>query len=322
MKKTDPAFSLLVIFLLGASSLVAPDATSQAQTYAVAQAPAIMAAPSTSVSQPLQSATTLPVKSSRVKRFFSRLKSMVKRNPPHNPKPRRFALHKPHWLSKFARKKGKTAPVTATSDGMLKAHIEKNVHVSSDEAKLPAGLIKCSDNAHVVIHRGCVVDMQWGDVLVAARRQVMIHTGGTSIVMQRGAIALISNRAGVTKIRNLNESRLQSIRVFLEDTAFPVRAGQEVAIASDFGTLQSSVQIDSVQRRALNTFELPSGRQLMSCEFEPVTMIKHNDLLRSMIHTNDPSEKAAFNSILKMAACLQIATAGHGEYLPMAHDAR
>jgi hypothetical protein len=226
------------------------------------------------------------------------------------------ALHQP----KPSRKSRLLACLKRKKQKKIRAHLQKNIYVSRNEANLPSGLVKCSPDADVVIHTSNVIDMRSGDLLVAAKRPLVIRAGASSVLVSKGAIVLVSQRAGIAKVNNLSESKLNSARVVVDGTLLPVKAGQEYVIADDFDSLQKSVEEDNVHRRALHTFELPGGVQLMSCEYEPVTLIKHNDLLSSMIHTSNRTDKQVFNKIIKMAACLQIATASHGQYSPLAQD--
>lgn len=273
-----------------------------------------MSAVDAALSQPPTAVSTAPPKRSKVKALWAHVKSVVAR------RKQTAGSYRAGKDTKIARKPGLFGRFKRNNKKVLKAHLRKNSYVTRNEAKLATGLVKCSPDADVVIHNSRLVTMNSGDVLVSAKQPLVVKSGSASVLIAKDVIALVSTRYGVTKIRNLNESRLNSMKVVVDGSVFPVRAGQETVIADDFQTMQMSVEQDSVNRRALSTFELPNGRQLMSCEFEPVTLIKNNEVLRSMIHTRDRTDRAAFNKIMKMAACLQIATASHGGYMPMAQD--
>ena len=74
---------------------------------------------------------------------------------------------------------------------------------------------------------------------------------------------------------------------------------------------------DRVTRRRMKNYKLGPTELANTCEFSAVSVIKHSSVLTNLRLSQNKEDKAIFKKVMKMTACLTIATASHGWYLPV-----
>jgi hypothetical protein len=133
----------------------------------------------------------------------------------------------------------------------------------------------------------------------------------------KGTIVFLSVEENIIKIRNLEEPRLHCVHVTTPGKTFNLSAGEELAIGTTYNDLYMAMSHDRVARRQMKNYRLASDEIANTCEFSAVSVIKHSAVLISMRSSSGREDKAIFKKIMKMTACLTIATASHGWYLPI-----
>jgi hypothetical protein len=115
-------------------------------------------------------------------------------------------------------------------------------------------------------------------------------------------------------VTNLYDRGQHSVVVTTSGGPIPLGSGQEVIIAADHDTILGTMKEDKLGRRHTKSRVLPSTKCLAHSEISLVSILENNQTVRQLVLSRDPEDKALANRVLKMAACLMMATVSHGPY--------
>jgi hypothetical protein len=207
----------------------------------------------------------------------------------------------------------------AQAAAVLLTQIPRSTH--SKLLKLPIGIVRESPDASIgTKQKNRFFALRYGSMLISTKQPVLVQCDQTSIAISKGVVALISYRGGILKVLNLYESRGNSIMAIVGGTSRKLCAGQEIIATNNYDKLGLSMAFDGVYRRCVHTFSLPDGQQLATSEFASVSLIKHDPILADLRASKAKEDKQIYKKVLKMSACLTIATASHGFYLPISYE--
>ncbi len=192
-------------------------------------------------------------------------------------------------------------------------------NAETQEVLMKNAYIKYSADASLDADKQGIISLNTGDLIIDTYKPLLVKVAGERVLIKAKTTLLMSLRDGVVKIRNLQESHRHSIHVFAGQKRFAVCAGEEFVAARDYPTLQATASGDFVQRRRIKTFELGDGTNIMCSEYALVSLVKTNYLLGLMAYSRITDDRKLFGKVVKMAACLQIATRNHGPYALIAH---
>lgn len=178
--------------------------------------------------------------------------------------------------------------------------------------------VRISKDAEANLDPDKAINLQFGDLILCANEDTMVRTGNAAITVAKGAIAFVSNRDECIKVRSLCDNKPDSVEVVVSNKKIALSVGQELVTARKLDMLSEAVSADSVARRNLTSYEVAGGDSFLVCEYSPITLIRSCQLLRTVSDGITTRDKQVFDRVLKMAACIQIATAGHGAYEPVA----
>ena len=178
----------------------------------------------------------------------------------------------------------------------------------------PNLLIKCSDNASLRVEKNGLLVLREGDIVVDTKKPFLIKAGSSRVLLKNSSTILVSVNDGNVKVRNLQEQHACSTQVFFGLRRFELRAGEELVSARSFDQLGALASSDGVKRRQIHTFDLDDGTNILCDEFSAVNVIKKTPVLKSLISSSNRYDEKAYGKVMKMAACLAIVTAGHGQY--------
>lgn len=197
----------------------------------------------------------------------------------------------------------------------------QNKGAQQNKTKSPGGplraAIKLSHDAVAKVDQDGTIVLESGDALVEAHSKVRLRIGQAKTAVAENCLVHLSRANGCIKIHNLYDRHASSVTCEIADHKFVIEAGQELACADSFAQLNNSLSTDKIERRCVKTFDLSNGSAILSCEFSPTTLISENELLHQLRKGQSALDKSTFQKVVKMAACLQVATASHGGYAPV-----
>lgn len=172
----------------------------------------------------------------------------------------------------------------------------------------------------VIKHRGADVDIQGnrvnlrrGEVLLMATRPTIIQTDDSTITVSPGAIVLVSKDIMMTKLRTLWSNGAGNVRQCVGNNHVDVAAGEETLLSKDAKAFESIYATDAVGRRRVRHHDL-TNHKLASAEVSLITLMASSPVLRSLTASSSAHDAGTVDKMLKMAACIQLATAAHGTY--------
>jgi hypothetical protein len=129
-------------------------------------------------------------------------------------------------------------------------------------------------------------------------------------------MAVLAKDGDALTVRNIYEPRGHSVTVYFKDKhTLNLAAGEEVVIGSSYSATRGALQAQLVGRRKLTHQELSGGVAVASCEFSLPTLLHHSCVLQKLARSTDKADRDITKTLTKMAACLQVATQGHGAYV-------
>jgi hypothetical protein len=77
------------------------------------------------------------------------------------------------------------------------------------------------------------------------------------------------------------------------------------------------LKADTVGRRRIRSFDVAPGQSITRSEISLVSLLQNNEVLSKLLNSKNSSDRALAAKLLKMAACIQQVTGGHGSYAPV-----
>lgn len=160
---------------------------------------------------------------------------------------------------------------------------------------------------------GDLLMLKRGEMLVQADQPTVIRTDAGSLKIGAGSIVLISKDSLVTKVRTVWEPKSGSVRQLLDKNHIDIPAGQEVIISNEAAAISAVYKHDSIGRRRVRQFQVGDQHVSVS-EVSIITLMASSPVISAVALSKESDDLSMRGKMLKMAACLQMATAGHGTY--------
>jgi hypothetical protein len=187
-------------------------------------------------------------------------------------------------------------------------------------ASVSGNLSSISTGTATLMHNGAEFNLagnklvlKRGEVLVNAVKTTLLNVSGSTVIIEAGAMALISRDNLLTKVRNVWESRAGSVRHIVGTQKIEVCAGQESVVSRDQAALNAVFKHDSVGRRRVRILD-SEGNKISTAEISIISLMTSSPVLSKIALTKDDQNLALTRKMLKMAACIQLVTASHGTY--------
>ncbi len=176
-------------------------------------------------------------------------------------------------------------------------------------------VIKCTGGAKVSVKEAGIIAIKSGEALIVTTKSVQhIAVGYWQIQITPYAAIVVSFEDGILKVTNLYDTGASSVKVITTGGPIAIGAGEEVIIAADDKTISGTMQQDRLGRRNTKSHILPSTRCLAHSEISLVSLLENNTTVNQLARSCDPDDRNLSNRVLKMAACLMMATVKHGPY--------
>ncbi len=157
-----------------------------------------------------------------------------------------------------------------------------------------------------------------GEAIVVTSAPTVLKSGTYTVTLKSGTAILVCRVEDVFSIRVLCEASPGSVRLLAGHQSVSVAGGQEVVISANRKALNDAIANDSVARRHSRSLQLPDGTYLMVGEVSLVSLAHSSKALAELMHSSEKGDKALAGKVAKLAASLQLVTAGRGAYSVMA----
>jgi hypothetical protein len=210
---------------------------------------------------------------------------------------------------------GKYNPVAYTSGPISftsATHISAGKYLQSlDTGSLS---VKHCGDAQVNISGSQQLSFSKGTALFVANKPTTIKLKNHIVMMQANTIAIISIKGNIVKVRNLFEAANNSINTSTGKSSVALAAGQELVFSTEDTGLMQQVKSDNIARRRIKTVEMPTGHNLMRSEVSLLSLLQNEPVLKQLVVSETEHDQALLQKLIKMTACLNQVTAGHGAY--------
>lgn len=158
------------------------------------------------------------------------------------------------------------------------------------------------------------ITLQSGNTLIGCQKPTCVRVHRHSLMLNTGAVALLTKKDDLTIVRLLCEDRSGSAYLIVGKKRIQLLPGEEISLADSVATIAKQISSDSVARRKIHLYALSSGGFMNMCEFLPSSIMVKDDVLRTVLRSYELSDKALSGKLQKMAACLTVVTRSHGQF--------
>lgn len=151
-------------------------------------------------------------------------------------------------------------------------------------------------------------------LLCSADGDRIIDLGSATVTLPSKAVALVEREGTLSKVRVL----VDSATVKVGKRSIELDAGQELVIAADEDQLLSGTINDGIGRRFTRQLTV-DGNEVLYGDFSIMSLIPRSEVLSAMRFSHNRQERAMFERVMKMTACLYVVTAKHGQYKEYRH---
>lgn len=179
----------------------------------------------------------------------------------------------------------------------------------------PGWLTRNTTEADFAAVEDGVIELRSGEILVSttSRLRVICKSAKATVYLAPGTVAIIDVHGDRLKVRNLWESQTQSLTVEARNRSMKVIVGSELITAASAESLAKARE-DSIGRRNVHEFTTSDGSYFATSEIALGTLIGSTRLLQRLSASPDKADQKLYAKVLKMTACLNVVTTGHGSY--------
>jgi hypothetical protein len=155
-----------------------------------------------------------------------------------------------------------------------------------------------------------------GETLVIASGDTVLKSELAHVSIKKGTIAAITKDTDRIVVRNLYETRCNSMTVYIKDKhSLQLAVGHEVVLGKNDTAMLAILQDHLIGRRKLTHHDLACGVNAASCEFSLPSLLQNSYVLHKIADSNDKADRAISSKLAKMAACLHVLGASRGAYI-------
>ncbi len=146
-----------------------------------------------------------------------------------------------------------------------------------------------------------VLTLNDGELLLHTSQATSLKIGAYTVSLQPKVVVLVEKIGDVVKIRNLHESKADSVKLMKPGGhLLALQISDEVILSPDHGTAMSTMG-DKVGRRGIKATKLQSGITLTKSEVSLVSLLTENHLLQTLRNNKDSACRKLHNHLLKTA---------------------
>lgn len=187
--------------------------------------------------------------------------------------------------------------------------------VSINRLGAPTATIRYTGKSSVGMEASGVLNFTEGEIMVTANQRTLVKAGPALIHFAPGAVAVMSLRNGMLKVRNVYEKGGTGVKACLPGRkCIGLQAGQEIILGPKGLSLSKGLSDEPVGRRRVTSLDLPSGHTFICSEISLSSFMQNSPILSQVMRSGNPADRAVAEKIMKMAVCLSVVTSSHGNY--------
>jgi hypothetical protein len=179
----------------------------------------------------------------------------------------------------------------------------------------PDSLIKLANDTKVTVESDNHIDFHSGEMLVWAIGETRIKCLSGVITIAPQTVALFQGNDSAVSVSNVYECNGKStVLETVDGQEIYVSAGNSLAFANNDDNLKSLLCAQQFGRRNIRTWRGADDKDYLRSEISLVSLLHESKLLHELTKRPTKSEQVIVERIMKMAACLHVATSHHGPY--------
>lgn len=190
--------------------------------------------------------------------------------------------------------------------------------------RIHSAQIKHTSSSVIGFEHPTMIQLQEGEVLVAADKTTIVKTPHSSVTVNPNAIALITVANKVTKVRNLWETGNREVRQTIGNKYVDIAAGEESILGWDQIGVNKVLVKDTLGRRRVRGIEVGDGKFMQRAEIPLSALMQpeNSSVLHDIVTSENPADKDIADKIIKMSAVQQQIQVRHGQFLQYANPAK
>lgn len=159
-----------------------------------------------------------------------------------------------------------------------------------------------------------ILRLRHGELLISAKRPIVVVSDCGSVEVKKGAIALITKKNGALCAATLWESSPGSVEMLTGGRRVAIAPGSEMVAAERPALIDAMLKSDPKARRRVVRTTLPGGQGILTSEMSFVSMFVDSQLISEVFKSGEDTDRQVSSRMAKMAVALTVVTAKHGGY--------
>jgi hypothetical protein len=182
--------------------------------------------------------------------------------------------------------------------------------------KVATGGYEISHLGDVVMkaEREGVITLEDGELLVEAKRDVLIKAGKIDIEIRPEAVVVIKKKPSSVDVQVLWDKHDQSVEIRAKGEKIELSCAEEAIIGFEDISLADEFAADHIARRRVQGVKLGAEASGVRAEISLDEILQSNAILLSKFAKEGGKESELLKKLVKMAACVDEVLAPHGEY--------
>lgn len=152
-----------------------------------------------------------------------------------------------------------------------------------------------------------VYELRRGTILAFTAGPTQIKTTHCSVYAGKDAVIMVTTSPRITRVRDLTDQRLDSVKVLVGGKYATVSPGTEMDVSTLAGDIMPVVLEDGMGRRNVNRVACESA-QIVSSQFSLVNALMNHPSLLDLRRASDRTSHVMLERIMKTAAALHMLT--------------
>jgi hypothetical protein len=186
----------------------------------------------------------------------------------------------------------------------------------------PGKTVKMTADAYEVSHMGDALvradddanlSLTKGEILVHAKHALNLHLGSVNLSLKPETIVLINHGKSSVQIQVLWDKSDHSAKLISDKDEFNLSCGEEAIIGFEEISFVDAFAADHLARRRVEGIKLTDKVTGVHSEIDLDEILLNNRILLNLFKA-EGNNSDLLKKLVKMAACLEEATAQHGDY--------
>ena len=161
--------------------------------------------------------------------------------------------------------------------------------------------------------------MSTGEAVLWAAEPILMQVNDCRVWVNEDAMVQIVARKDLTVIRNVSESKPNSVKVRIKNRNIECPVGAELIVGTAAPQVFTEMKNDGVARRNVHSIEITDGSCLMNkSEVDLTSLMKNSAIMRKIYKSQDAEDRKFKAQLMKANVALNMVTQANGSYRKMA----